>query len=101
MADPVKKDDALAAAVREAFQRHMENARLASQVKKPTPLANDPRLQSHRLLAAVPLPEAAPPADAGAGGEAEAGSAPAASVETRTIEHEPVAETMPSLPRAD
>ena len=30
MAEPVKKDDALAAAVREAFQRHMENARLAA-----------------------------------------------------------------------
>ena len=46
MAEPVKKDDALAAAVREAFQRHMENARLASltprppllsEVKRPTP----------------------------------------------------------------
>ena len=53
MAEPVKKDDALAAAVREAFQRHMENARLASQVKKPTPLASDPRLQPHRLITAV------------------------------------------------
>ena len=35
MAEPVKKDDALAAAVREAFQRHMENARLASLSNKP------------------------------------------------------------------
>ena len=32
MAEPVKKDDALAIAVREAFQRHMENARLAALV---------------------------------------------------------------------
>ena len=34
MAEPVKRDEALAAAVREAFQRHMENARLAAQALK-------------------------------------------------------------------
>ncbi|WP_448952406.1 hypothetical protein [Labrys neptuniae] len=31
MAEPLKKDEALAAAVREAFQRHMENARQAAE----------------------------------------------------------------------
>ena len=35
MAEPAKKDDALAIAVREAFQRHMENARLAALVNPP------------------------------------------------------------------
>lgn len=34
MAEPLKKDEALAAAVREAFQRHMENARLAAEALK-------------------------------------------------------------------
>ncbi|WP_413987976.1 hypothetical protein ACMDCR_18290 [Labrys okinawensis] len=34
MAEPLKKDEALAAAVREAFQRHMEAARLAAQASK-------------------------------------------------------------------
>ena len=34
MAEPLKKDEALAAAVREAFQRHMENARLAADALK-------------------------------------------------------------------
>lgn len=34
MAEPLKKDEALAAAVREAFQRHMENARQAAQALK-------------------------------------------------------------------
>jgi hypothetical protein len=35
MADPVKKDDALATAVRDAFQKHMEQARLAAMAPKP------------------------------------------------------------------
>lgn len=34
MAEPLKKDEALAAAVREAFQRHMENARVAAEALK-------------------------------------------------------------------
>lgn len=55
MAEPLKKDEALAAAVREAFQRHMENARLAAEALKEkqaaataqravSPSARDPRL---------------------------------------------------------
>lgn len=39
MAEPLKKDEALAAAVREAFQRHMEAARLAAQASKEKPAA--------------------------------------------------------------
>ncbi|MDQ0393553.1 hypothetical protein [Labrys monachus] len=74
MAEPVKKDEALAAAVREAFQRHMENARLAAQALKEkqaqaqssrlangstasTSAARDPRMK---------VPEAANQRDGGA-----------------------------------
>ncbi len=34
MSDPVKKDDALATAVRDAFQKHMEQARMAAMAPK-------------------------------------------------------------------
>jgi hypothetical protein len=54
MAEPVKRDEALAAAVREAFQRHMENARLAAQALKD----KQAETQASRL-AAVPAPPSA------------------------------------------
>lgn len=62
MAEPVKKDDALAAAVREAFQRHMENARLAAlPVSKPSPIFES-RSNQDRRSGEDALPAAAPAA---------------------------------------
>ncbi|CAM5766191.1 hypothetical protein LMIY3S_01738 [Labrys miyagiensis] len=61
MAEPLKKDEALAAAVREAFQRHMEAARQAAEALKEkqavAPSASLPPLSAPRdPRLAVPAP---------------------------------------------
>ncbi|PRH86874.1 hypothetical protein C5L14_16430 [Labrys okinawensis] len=66
MAEPLKKDEALAAAVREAFQRHMENARLAAEALKEKQAAAaaqrgvSPPARDPRLIVPKPANEAGP-----------------------------------------
>lgn len=55
MADPAKKDDALAIAVRDAFQRHMEQARQASLAAKAAPPT--PKTPARSQAAPVSAPE--------------------------------------------
>jgi hypothetical protein len=76
MAEPVKKDDALAAAVREAFQRHMENARLAalSSTRKPSyddARHGDTRPFQDRGPLADPVPSSRAPDDVAGGAREE------------------------------
>ena len=60
MAEPVKKDDALAIAVREAFHRHMENARLAALVSNPPVGSTDGAAVARAAEAKLKAPEARP-----------------------------------------
>ena len=69
MADPAKKDEALASAVRDAFQKHMEQARqaaLAAKAQKlgtlePPKPANGPAAATQPSAAPLPRPTPQPP----------------------------------------
>ena len=85
MAEAVKKDDALALAVREAFQRHMENARLAALVNPaPESVARsiDVKPQPPERPAELPPPE---PSKAKAGVRGKGGK----TAEAKAVQPEP------------
>lgn len=87
MAEPVKKDDALAAAVREAFHRHMENARLAS-VRPPQSLVSSRKVDetgaSVRLKPVPPAMAAPSPTMPASAAGSDSSGATAASVSRPT-----------------
>jgi hypothetical protein len=94
MAEPVKKDDALAAAVREAFQRHMENARLAALSSSRSPgydgawRGDAPPAQDRRPLA-DPVPASQGAEEVASEAREEAAAAAGTLVSERPAESEP------------